>query len=138
MDDRLQRLTRELRSEKCPPHVLAKVQERIACEQKSPFAGFGFPALAGLAVVLMLAVIVGVFQLTRELKPVPTPVQQARVSTSDPARVAAEAKLSLACIGHILLEAAHHSESVVLEKAIPPLTSGFKTVQTTLKTPTAL
>lgn len=137
MDDRLQKLTRDLRAEKCPPRVLAKVQERIASERRRPLFAPGFAALAGLAAVLMLTAAV-VFQWTKAPESSPAPIQQAQIATKDPAKIAAEAKLSLACIGHILLKAGDHSETVLLKEAIPPLRNGFKTVQTTLKEPIGL
>lgn len=129
MDDHLQRLKRELRSEKCPPHVLGRVREQIALERSSRTTGFRLPVFASVAVILIL-VVLAIFQLSKSPH---LSSQEAHVATIDAAQVAEETRLSLACIGHVLLEASRYSEAVILKEALPPLRSGFWTLQATVK-----
>lgn len=134
MDDRLQRLKRELQSEKCPPHVLSRVRDRIAGERRRSTTWLRLPALSGAAVVLLL-IALATFQWSKTWKPDRTPSPEVPVAVTDTSRVAEEATMSLACMGHILFEAGSHSEAVIRKEALPPLQNGFRTLQTLLKEP---
>ena len=137
MDDSLQRLKRELQSEKCPPDVLARVREQIARERHRPTTRLRLPALAGAAAALLL-IALATFQWSNGRKLDPPPSPGARVAAANPTQVAEEARISLACIGHILLQAGRHSEAVIVKEALPPLRSGLQTVRTTVRNPTGL
>jgi hypothetical protein len=134
MDDPLQELKRELQSEKCPAEVLQKVRERIALEHRQPGAGFGFAALAGAAAIVLLLML-GTVLWNPGQEPELSTSPEPGTTTVDAARVAEEAALSLACIGHLFLEAGNQSEAVLAKQALPPLRRAFITLQTTFENP---
>jgi len=134
MPDHLQKLKRELRSEKCPPEVLARVRERINDERSSH--GTSVPTFAILAVVA--AVVVALISLrqpaSHDSESAIPPSLQAQGDTPDVSRAARETGLSLACVGQVLLDAGTHSEAVLRKTALPPLYNSWTTLQNTLKT----
>ena len=121
MDEKLQRLVRELRRETCPPRVLDEVARRIAAETRPP-ARFRY-ALAGAAGLVLLACLAiwrwpaGGADGHFAGRP-----QEAR-------RVADQAEGALACIGEVLREASAHSERILLKGAVPPLRNSLETAK---------
>jgi len=133
MDDHLQKLTRELRSEKCPPTVLARVRDQIAREPRPRNPRVAFAALVGAAVVLL--VVFSVVPPRREHPPLALPASPEEIAAANTVRVAEETAMSLACIGQVMLAAGVHGEDVLRKAALPPLRSSWNTLQTTFKIP---
>src|SRR5262245_38371213 len=104
MSKRLHRITEELRAEKCPPHVLAKIRERIA-QERAAAQPARFPAVrlafAGACAALL------VFAALRWF-PGTGPVRSAAPTLAGgltAEQVADQTHLSLACIGSTFVEA---------------------------------
>ena len=134
MDDRLQRLTRSLRSEKCPPHVVTQVRERIASERRANSPSLRLPVWASGLVVLVAVAVVG-FELSRSDKTDSySPASNTTVEI-DRKAVAEEVQLSLACIGHVLIEAGNRSGTVIHQKMLPPLLNSLRTAQESIINP---
>jgi hypothetical protein len=131
MDENLQRLTRALRSERCPARALDKVQQQIAA-RRTPVHTFRLRAVVvalGLAAVATM-ILIRFWPISRPTEPVlasvPAPVDQARV--------AREASFAMAYVARVLLEAKEHNETVLLNEAVPRLRSGFETASKIIQT----
>lgn len=119
MSKSIHRLIQELRGESCPPHVLAKVRERIA-KERGPIRDYRlalrrFALAAGFAVVLLCTV-------TRWY-----PISKPDPATSHPgqpltaAEVADQTHLTLACIGTTVVEAGNRTETIIVNHIKPRL-----------------
>ena len=126
MQENLKRLASELRKETCPQQVIDETWRRIAAEtpQRSwlryaiPLALAGAVLLCGLLAWSRLAG--GNSGRQREL------AQQQADSRVQTAR---QAETALGIIGTVLLDAGAHSETVISDRAIPPLRNGLETAK---------
>lgn len=129
MDENLKRLTRELRSVKCPPEVLARVHREIDRE-KSPSSR---PRLAVLAVAAAALVLTAILVLQRGAAPNPEETAMpGNMTQADAQRVIDETQISLAYIGAALIKAGDHSEAVISKQIMPPLRGGFEKAAKTI------
>lgn len=130
MDENLQRLARQLRMEKCPSNVLENVKSRIAQRRKP-----GRPLVLRSVVVafgmtmLMAGLVVWRWPIREVQETAPAVVSQ----QPDRVQVVHEAGLALGYIGAVLLEAGQHTESVLLNEAVPPLRTGFEKARKTIE-----
>jgi hypothetical protein len=126
MQEDLTGLARELRKETCPRRVIDNAIRRIAAERPQPrrlryaiaVALAGAVLLCGLLVRSRLAG--GNAGRQRELAE-----QQAQVRM----QAARQAETALGIIGTVLLDAGAHSETVISDRAIPPLRNGLETAK---------
>lgn len=127
MDDPLERLIRDLRSEKCPLPVIDRVAHRIARDRAaSRSRRFSFlPKFVGALSAVVLAVTIVRMNLPRRDPPAPA----SESPMTDHAKVIAEAHEALAVIGHILIATGTQAESSLLDEAVPPLLRSLHTVK---------
>jgi hypothetical protein len=131
MDENLQRLARELRTERCPARVLDQVQQQIA-RRGPPIHRFRLAA-AGVAVCVAAVALVVTLRFWpggRTAGRVEAPPS----ARAEHVRVAREASLALAYIGGVLLEAKEHNETKLLNEAVPRLRSGFEAASKIIQT----
>ena len=126
MQEDLKGLANELRKETCPQQVIDEALRRIAAETPKPSRlRYAIP-LALAAAVLLCGLFVrsrlagGNAGRQREL------AQQPAHSRMQAAR---QAETALGIIGTVLLDAGAHSESVISDRAIPPLRNGLETAK---------
>lgn len=132
MDDRLENLIRELRSESCPASVLDQVSRRIAQETARKTARPSLLAscfLGALAVVL-----IGIGLLWRGSDRADGLLREAPPRT-DSAKVLEQTHGALAAVGHILIRAGGHAEAALREQALPPLLKSFHTANEKITRP---
>jgi hypothetical protein len=123
MDENLLGLARELRKETCPQRVLDEVARRI-CAQVSPRSPlrYGIPvAVAGAVLLCGLAVWRWPTGGSVERHP-----KLVAVATLDRAQIAQQAEGALGFIGGILLDATTHSQTVIFNRAVPPLRNSLE------------
>lgn len=124
MQEDLKRLARELRQETCPRRVIGEAMRRIAAETPPPsrlryalpIAVAGLLVLGGLIVQRRLAG----GNNTRS-------TQLAERHSTRRAQIASQAEGALAIIGTVLRDAGAQSETVISDRAIPPLRNGLET-----------
>ncbi len=125
MDDQLQRLVRELRSESCPPQVMDRVAQRIAREK-----GLRLRHAWRWAVALMiLLVALGAWQKQAGRNAQRKAAVLEVKARADRARVAEQTAGALGYIGQALLEVAAQSQDSILKEAVPPLREGLETTK---------
>lgn len=130
MNRPLKKLTRELRREKCPPHVLDRVFEQVEAprHRRTPLWMVLSPVAACAA--LALAVL-----LWPEGKPasgldrVPELVVTPDSRLND-RQLAAETEASIVLVSHILRENGRQGGQQVLDAALPSLQSSLESLQT--------
>jgi len=131
MDENLQRLANELRTELCPARVLDKVREQIG-QRRQPVHPF---RLGAVGVALCLAAVATVVAIRSWFNERPAGLLETPSSArAEQVRVAREASLALAYIGGVLLEAKEHNEKVLLNEAVPRLRSGFEAASKIIQT----
>ncbi len=126
MQEDLPRLACELRKETCPQRVIDEVVSRIAAETPPPrrLRYAIAVALAGTAILCGLLV---QWQLPGgDAGRQPDLVEQPAHSRM---QVARQAESALGFIGTVLLDAGAHSETVISDRAIPPLRNGLETAK---------
>ena len=124
MQEGLPRLTRELRKETCPQHVVDDVVARILAEtpSRTPLR-YAIPvALAGTA--MLCGLLVWSQFSGGNVGRNPELVQQQPLP---PMQAAHEAQSALGLIGTVLLDAGARSEIVISDRAIAPLRNGLET-----------
>lgn len=126
MQEDLPRLARELRKETCPRRVIDGALRRIADETPRPtWLRYAIPA-ALVATVLMCALLVQLRPTHGNAGRQPELAeQQARIRMQS----ARQAETALGLIGTVLLDAGAHSETVICDRAIPPLSNGIETAK---------
>ncbi len=126
MHENLQRLTRELRKETCPPRVLDEVARRIAAQSRRPTRfRYGIAgALAGLMLLCGLAMWHWPFGADGQRR-----LEQAAGTKADNAQITEQVEGALGCIGQVLLAAGSQSEKVILQGAVPPLRNSLETAK---------
>jgi hypothetical protein len=139
MDDPLQGLIRELRSERCPDTVQERAERRIAALTT---AGRRRPhlfawALAGTALVLCVALptLRNDPPAGASLPIAGTPPKPDRDHDRDRALALAQTQGALLAIGRILIDTGAHTEKALLETAAPPILEGFHSLKTKLTHP---
>ena len=126
MDDQLQRLARELRRESCPPEVMHRVARYISQEK----AGMRFRQVwAWGAPLIALLVALGAWQRHAGLNAQKNAAELQAKAHADRARIAEQTAGALRYVGHVLLQAAAHSEDSLLKKAMPALRDGLQTTK---------
>jgi hypothetical protein len=131
MHQDLQRLTSELRNEKCPQRVLDEVARRIAAQRANVPAQTFYPRLLATGFITVALVIVCGLLIWHQPQPGPVQRQLAHVPAVSPerAQVIREAEGTLGYIGCILLDAGSHTEKIVLNQAVPHLRNGLVTAR---------
>ena len=129
MDENLQRLARGLRAERCPPHVLEKVQARISWKTRSPSrlwvtGSFGVSAL----VILALLVVVG-----WPGRKTAAPSLSAVSTQADRVRVAEQTGAALGYVGLVLIQAGKQTKTILLNEAAPPVRRGLEAARESIK-----
>ena len=131
MDDPLEKLIRELRSEDCPRSVLDRVNRRIARD-----AGRSRSlrlAIATRVVGAVVAVVLGAWLIGQGI-PRPRPIPSlASPETTDRTRVLEQTQGAIVMIGEVLLRAGAQVESSLLDEAVPPILKSFHTAKDRLK-----
>lgn len=126
MQEDLPGLARELRKETCPQRVIDAALRQIAAETRPPSRlRYVIPvALAGM--VLLCGLLVRWRPTGENLQRQPVRIEQQEHGT---AQVAREAERALDLFGTVLLDAGARSETVISERAMPPLRRGFDTAK---------
>jgi hypothetical protein len=127
MPEDLSRLARELRKENCPRRVIDEAVRRIAAETPPPGRRYPIAATLALAGAMLLCGLLVRWRLTSDSagKQPQWVEQQAQRRL----QVAREAETALGLIGTVLLDAGAHSETVISDRAIPPLRNGLQTAK---------
>jgi len=117
-------LARELRKETCPRRVIDEALRRIAAETPPPRRlRYVIPvALAGIVLLCGLL-------LARWRPAGGNARRQPELAEQQTHQVARDAETALGLIGTALLDAGARSETVVSDRAIPPLQHGFDTAR---------
>jgi hypothetical protein len=131
MDENLQRLARELRTERCPARVLDRVQEQIA-RDRQPACRFHLGAV-GVALGVAAVAAAVVLRFGPEARHA-GPLEAVSSARADQVRVAREASLAMAYIGGILLEAKEHNQTVLLNEAVPRVRASFEAASKIIQT----
>jgi hypothetical protein len=120
----LEREVRELRKETCPQRVIDDALRKIAAETPPPRRlRYVIPvALAGIVLVCGLL-------LTRWRPASGNARPQAEMARQHTHQLARDAETALGLIGAALLDASARSETVISDRAIPPLQHGFDTAR---------
>lgn len=131
MDEPLQRALKNFRDEKCPPHVLEKIQRRVAAEtaRVSPRLRFRV-ALGGFAALLTLAFSIILLHRTEQK------TDLANVTTSgEPSaqQIISETQIALASIGRVLITAGQSGEQILSEQLLPPIQGSLQTIKNKLE-----
>jgi hypothetical protein len=127
MQEDLPGLARELRKETCPQRVIDEVLRRIAAEAPPP-RRLRFVIPVALAGVVLLCGLLLVWWRPTGGRARRQP-ELAKQQIHGPTQVAREAETALGLIGTALLHAGAHSETVISDRAIPPLRRGFDTAR---------
>ena len=126
MQEDLSRLARELRQETCPRRVIDEAVRRIAAETPPPSRlRYAIPVTVTLAGVVLVCSLLVRSRLTGDNAGRQAQFAQAQRRL----QVAREAETALGLIGTVLLDASAHSETVISDRAIPPLRSGLQTAK---------
>ncbi|HVV71175.1 MAG TPA: hypothetical protein VHI52_06705 [Verrucomicrobiae bacterium] len=125
MDQDLQRLTSQLRQERCPPRVMDAVTQRIRAQRPNRGHRLGAMALATTALVLISTVAVW-FRPSPKTPPLVQPPVQANLERT---KLAAETEGALGYIGSVLLNASTRTERIVLNQAVPPFRNSLATAR---------
>jgi len=129
MDQDLQRLTDELRNEKCPQRVIDEVRRRIA-RRPRPHS-LGVFKIASVTAVLALVCSLAVWHRPAR-GPTAHALKQAARTKPQSAQVARETEDALGYIGVILLDAGTHTRDILLNQAVPPLRNSLTTAKNKL------
>ena len=125
MQEDLPGLARELRKETCPRRVIDEAWRRIAAETPQPRRlRYAIPlALAGAVLLCGL--------LVRSRLAGGNAGRQPELAGQAHGRMQAarQAETALGIIGTVLLDAGAHSETVISDRAIPPLRNGLETAK---------
>ena len=126
MQEDLPGLTRELRKETCPRRVIDGAWRRIAAETPPPRRlRYAIPAaLAGAVLLCGLLVRWRPGDGNAGRQP-----QLAEQQAHGGMQAARQAQTALGLIGTVLLDAGAHSETVICDRAIPPLRNGLETAK---------
>ena len=126
MQEDLSRLARKLRKETCPRRVIDGALHRIAAETPQP-TWLSYTIPAGLvATVLLCALLVRLRTADGNAGRQPELAeQQARIRMQS----VRQTETALGLIGTVLLNAGMHSETLICDRAIAPLSNGIETAK---------
>lgn len=128
MQEDLPGLAHELRQETCPRRVIDEAVRRIAAETPPPSRlRYAIPITLTLAGAALLGGLFFRSRLTGDnagQQP-----QWAEQQAQRRRQVARQAETALGLIGTVLLDAGAHSETVISDRAIPPLRNGLQTAK---------
>lgn len=128
MQEDLPRLARKLRNERCPRRVIDAAVQRIAAETPPPSRlHYAVPATLVLAGVVLLCSLLVRSHLTGDNAGQQR--QWVEQQTQRRIQVARQAETALGLIGSVLLDAGAQSETVISDRAIPPLRNGLQTAK---------
>ena len=129
MQEGLPGLASELRKETCPQRVIDEAMRRIAAETPPPRRlRYAIPvALAGA--LLVCGLLAWLRPAGENTGPQPEWVEQ---QAHRRVQVARQTETALAFLGAVLLDAGAHSETVISDRAIPPLRDGLETAKNKL------
>ena len=128
MQEDLPRLARKLRNERCPRRVIDAAVRRIAAETPPPSRlHYAVPATLVLAGVVLLCGLLVRSHLTGDNAGQQR--QWVEQQTQRRIQVARQAETALGLIGSVLLDAGAQSETVISDRAIPPLRNGLQTAK---------
>jgi hypothetical protein len=133
MDQDLQRLTHELRNERCPRRVLDEVTRQIQLQRGPRRLGSLQIATVIVVAALLCAVVIWRRPPAGES---PQVGQQAQANT-DRAQVAAQAQNALGYLGAVLRDAEARTTTIVLNQAVPPVRNSLLTTKNKLLNPIA-
>ncbi len=126
MQEDLPEIARELRKETCPQRVIDAVSQRIAAETpRSNRLRYAIPAALG-GIALLCALLVWWRPKGGNLPRQPERVER---QAEGPTQVARETEGALDLFGTVLLKAGARSETVISDRAMPPLRHGFETAR---------
>lgn len=119
-------LARELRKEECPQRVIDAALRRIAAEAPRP-SRRRYVIPVALAVMVLLCGLLVLWRPTgrNALRQAEGVTPQAHAST----QIAREAEGALNLFGTVLLDAGASSETVISDRAVPPLRRAFDTAK---------
>lgn len=122
MDPDLKRARQLLRAERCPPEVVQRVRQTITEQRRQAL----YRRLAyACAILVALLASVASFKINRDHKIAERKQKQ---------RVAQQASLSLAYLGHHLQETGNETGEKILRGALPGLIKGFRTASKAIQT----
>jgi anti-sigma factor RsiW len=126
MQEDLSELAHELRKETCPQRVIDEALRKIAAETPRPsWLRYAIPAaLAGAVLLCGLVVRSRLTGWNAGRQP-----EVAQQQASGRMQVARQTETALGIIGTVLLHAGAHSETVISDRAIPPLRNGLETAK---------
>jgi len=126
MQEDLPGLTRKLREETCPRRVIEGAWRRIAAKTPPPRRlRYAIPA-ALAAAVLLCGLLVRWRPAEGNVGKQPELAEQQAYGRMQAAR---QAETALGLIGTVVLNAGAHSETVICDRAIPPLRNGLETAK---------
>ena len=126
MQEDLKGLTSELRKETCPQRVIDNAWLRIAAEKPQPsLLRYAIPA--ALAGAVLLGGVLVQSRLAGGNAERQTELAEQQVHGR--MQAARQAETALRIIGTVLLDAGAHSETVISDRAIPPLRNGLETAK---------
>ncbi len=128
MDDQLQKLTRRLREERCPPSVLECVRREAANERthgahRCRLVGAG---LAACALIVML------FTITSKKESEMVTEIAIQTSLEEEEQTVREIKASLTVVGYSLIDAGERTRSALSKRLKPRLVRGFEQATQTI------
>lgn len=139
MDDRLEKLIRELRDEKCPRSVTEQVARRtgqgaVADRWWRVTPGWSLVGAAGLTALVVAAMLFGPGRVGPDSRQAGDAGRRTgfHPAAMDRAMVIEQAQGALVFIGRVLIEAGARTESALTTEAVPPLVEGFRTATTKL------
>jgi len=125
MQEDLSELAHELRKETCPQRVIDKAWRSIGAETPRPsWLRYAIPAALAGAVLCGLVVRSRLTGGNAGRQP-----EVAQQQASGRMQVARQTETALGIIGTVLLHAGAHSETVISDRAIPPLRNGLETAK---------
>lgn len=130
MDEDLKHLKESLKRLDCPPAVMARVRERIACDARTLRARHR--NRLAVAVLACTATIIGALVL---IQPAAPPVEVAtapKISDAERLAVVQEARLTFAVFGDALQTAFDRTEPILLKQAVEPLQNNLLTIKNKL------
>jgi len=126
MQEDLRELTRALRNESCPRRVIDGALRRIEAERPQP----GWLPYAITGALAALVFVCGLLVWSRlEGGKAGRQREMAEQQAHARKQAARQAETALGIIGTVLLDAGAHSETVISDRAIPPLRNGLETAK---------
>ena len=128
MDQKLQKLIRQLQYEKCPPTVLDRVVQRISRE-KTPSHSLRSVLVWAVSMACLLGVVAfWQWQARREVQFLAAERAAAQVRANR-ALVVQQTQEAFGYIGQALIRAAAQTENALSKEAVPQLRNGFEIVK---------